>query len=92
MVTSANRSPAQDKAEQRKSTPMGANGQDGPIDPFDIEALRSARPSRTTVPRRVLLSVDVRRPGSGYFRVHPDPDYRLDAPLLMHEAAMDKTF
>jgi hypothetical protein len=93
MATSASGLPAQDKTEQRKSTPMGANGQDGPIDPFDIEALRSGQAFEDYGAEEVLLSVDVRRPGpKEYFRVHSDPDYRLDVPLLMHEVAMDKTF
>ena len=75
------------------ASPTGHAQDDGPVDPFDIEALRSGGALEDYGAEEVLLSLDVRRPGpKEYFRVHPDPAYRLDAPLLMHEAAMDRTF
>ena len=75
------------------ASPNGRATDDGPADPFDLDALRSGQAFEDYGAEEVLLSVDVRKPGrKEYFRVHPNPAYRLDAPLLMHELGMDRTF
>src|SRR4051812_8345729 len=87
---------AQRKSEDKAATSVVLNGhapEDGPIDPFDIEALRSGQALEDYGAQEVMLSLDVRRPGpKEYFRVHPGPDYRLDVPLLAHEVAMNRTY
>ena len=75
------------------TSPSDHTHDDGPADPYDIEALRTGQGLDGYDCEEVLLSVDVRRPGpKEYFRVHPDPAYRLDAPLLLHEVAMERTY
>lgn len=53
-------------------------------DPFNPKRLRlSQRFSIGTDVRRALVTVPVRRPSSQeFFRVHPDPDWRLDTALI----------
>jgi hypothetical protein len=73
--------------------PNGHAHGDGPTNPFDIAELREGGALEDYGAEEVMLSLDVRRPRpKEYFRVHPDPAYRLDAPLLMYEAAMDRVF
>jgi hypothetical protein len=53
-------------------------------DPWDVEALR-ANPATPTSVEKLLTGLSVRKPSKDVFiRVHPSPDYSLDAPLLFH--------
>ena len=59
-------------------------------DPFDLDALR-AQPVEGSLVTRELSTVPVRRPKKNeFFRVHPDPDYVVDAYTFVHEVGMDK--
>jgi hypothetical protein len=61
-------------------------------DPFDVEALREAPLSDVTV-ESVLSTIPVRRPQSEeHFRVHSDPEYVLDAPLLDRMNAPERAY
>lgn len=56
-----------------------------PVDPFDVEALKAAPPT-VSAAEHVLVSVAARRPNrQEFFRVHPDPAYRVDATVLEYE-------
>ena len=81
------------KRKPKSASPNGQAHDDGPIDPYDIESLRAGGAFEDFGAEEVMLSLDVRRPGpKEYFRVHPDPNYRLDAPLIMHETGLDRSF
>ena len=83
----------QPMAEKAAPNGQATAGDDGPVDPFDLEALRTGQAFEDYGAEEVLLSVDVRKPDrKEYFRVHPDPAYRLDVPLLEHALGMDRTF
>src|SRR3954452_18145075 len=96
MASNVSSNHAQGKSEDKPATSVLLNGhapEDGPVDPFDIEALRSGQALDDYGAEEVMVSLEVRRPGpKEFFRVHPGPDYRLDVPLLAHEVAMHRTF
>jgi hypothetical protein len=60
-------------------------------DPFeDLEALKTA-PLRDLEIEKVLTTVPVRKPDSSWwFRVHPDPDYCVDAHMLTHGEGVER--
>jgi hypothetical protein len=67
-----------------------STGTDEPIDPFDLDALKSA-PLQDLDLERVLTTVPVRRPGrTEFFRVHPGPDYVVDSYVLEHTNGLDR--
>jgi hypothetical protein len=60
------------------------------ISPTDIENLRQ-QPFENVGIEQVRLTVPVRRPGkTEWFRVHPDPNYVIDAPLIEHGDGLDR--
>jgi hypothetical protein len=59
-------------------------------DPFDLDALRSA-PLQDLDVERDLTTVPVRRPSrTEFFRVHPDPEFQVDAFLLEWESDLGR--
>ncbi len=64
--------------------PPDDDGEDKKLNPFDPKRLRISQ-SATEGPtvRKILASVQVRKPSrQEYFRVHPDPEMRIDTLLL----------
>lgn len=52
-------------------------------DPFDPENLRVRQDHSGGVVERLLLKIPVRKPNSqDFIRVHPDPGYRVELPLI----------
>lgn len=61
-----------------------------PSDPFDVDALRE-RPFDEVIVEKALITVPVRKPGKHeFFRVHPDAEFVMDAPVIEHESGMDR--
>lgn len=55
---------------------------EGPVDPFDVEALRATPPTVTATVRKVVLSVACTRPSrDAFIRVHPDDAYTIDGTI-----------
>ena len=85
--------PTSEAKSEPKPKPADEPANDDPVDPFDIESLRAGGAHEDFGAEEVMLSLDVRRPGpKEYFRVHPDPKYRLDVPLIPHETGLDRSF
>lgn len=72
-----------------KASDLGlADNVDAPVDPFDVDRLRSTPMNDFSV-EKVLLAVPVRRPSKHeFFRVHPDPAYTLDCFVLERSEEM----
>jgi hypothetical protein len=63
--------------------------QEGPVDPFDLDALRVD--ADDTLVERVVLTVPVRRPRKQeFFRVHPAAEYTLDSLVYEREDGLDR--
>jgi hypothetical protein len=63
----------------------------GAPDPFDLKALRETPRDDDIQVRKILLSIPVRKPGKHeFFRVNPDPDYAIDAPIYEHENGLNR--
>ncbi|WP_328667620.1 hypothetical protein OG905_11395 [Streptomyces sp. NBC_00322] len=61
-----------------------------PVDPFDLDALRSESLQHLDV-EKTLTTVPVRRPKRGeFFRVHPSDDYVIDSYIIEREDGMDR--
>jgi hypothetical protein len=62
-----------------------------PNDPFDLDALRE-NPLGGFDLEAVTTLVPVRRPGrSEFFRVHPEPEFTVDAFVIEHMDGLDRT-
>jgi hypothetical protein len=60
-------------------------------DPFDLSSLRERGRDDDVAVRKVLLSIPVRKPGKHeFFRVNPDPEYYVDAPIYEHENGLNR--
>jgi hypothetical protein len=60
-------------------------------DPFDLKALREIQRDDDVLVKKVLLSLPVRKPGKNeFFRVNPDPEFIIDAPLYEHENGLSR--
>jgi hypothetical protein len=60
-------------------------------DPFDLNALRELPRDDDIKVRKILLSIPVRKPGKQeFFRVNPDPEFTIDAPIYEHENGLNR--
>jgi hypothetical protein len=80
-MTSSTRTP------EPQDEPAGPAGPD----PFDLVSLRERGHDDGIAVRKVLLSIPVKKPGKHeFFRVQPDPEYSIDAPIYEHENGLNR--
>src|SRR4051812_20931131 len=65
---------------------------DSVLDPFDLEALRTAPDLETVNVEKIWTTVPVRRPSKNdFFRVHAGEDFVIDNYVLEHNTDQDQT-
>ena len=74
-------------AEDKKPTPKTA-GQSAAGDPFALENLNAANASVEDLGvAKIILNIPVDKPGrQDFFRVHPEPTYKMDGRIIKLEA------